>query len=148
MGCDIHMFVEKHTEDGWQSADHYIKNPYYCISYVTGETEPEYEVQEIWSGQNYRLFYLLAGVRNEGDLTPISDPKGLPSDVTEFVRGESEKLGSDGHSHSYLSLSEIKAHKDDEGILKELIQRMEWRKKDMDLWGSDEKIRIVFWFDS
>ena len=144
MGCDIHMFVEKHTGDGWQSADHYIKN------HGIDEAEPEYTVQEICGDRNYRLFYLLAGVRNEGDLTPVSDPKGLPSDVTEFVRGESEEWGSDGHSHSYLTLGEIKAHKDDEGILKELIQRMEWRKKDMDLWGSgsDEKIRIVFWFDS
>lgn len=78
--------------------------------------------------RNYRVFAMLAGVRNgvgfagvktHEPLVPISEPRGLPADL-ELVDGDSIKLavwqGDESieitewigdHSHSWLTLTEI-----------------------------------------
>lgn len=58
--------------------------------------------------RNYRVFAVLADVRNGLGFNPIDYPRGLPDDVTEEVKEESDSYGEDGHSHSYLTLREIK----------------------------------------
>lgn len=69
--------------------------------------------------RNYDVFAMLANVRNgrgfagcdTGDgFVPISEPRGLPDDVTPEVRAESDKWGGDGHSHSWLTLAELLAY--------------------------------------
>ena len=76
------------------------------------ETEEEEIVDakafEIEVGRNYSLFSILADVRNYDDFTPISQPKGLPQDVTEHIKALSDSYGCDGHSHSYISMQEFK----------------------------------------
>ena len=114
MGCDIHFYLEKRQKDGtWISADNWSENEYY-------QDDPEHErklvANEVYNSRNYNLFSILADVRNgrgfaecdTGDgFIPISDPKGLPPDVSGVIKDLSESWGSDGHSHSYFNLTEL-----------------------------------------
>ena len=145
MGCDIHIYVEKKVKNEWENGDVFVKNKYFGID----ETEPEYKVNEIHSTRNYNLFALLANVRNYGGIDPISRPRGLPGDVSVFVKNKSDSYGSDGHSHSYLNLFEIKKFSENE-LLKDIITKLEYRQKDLKIYGenADSNIRIVFWFDN
>jgi len=107
MGCDIHGFIEyKKTVSGkteWRSGDYFKKNEYF------GEDdEPEFKVVEAFGNRNYFAFAQLCGVRSRGkDIEPISEPKGLPDDVTNYVKSESERWGCDGHSHSFVTLRQV-----------------------------------------
>lgn len=111
MGCNIHLAVEVRQANGWQRAEPMEPNPY---ASVEGEVP---EIRQSWyDGRNYRLFAMLADVRNgsgsagadTGDrIEPIADPRGLPDDASEEVRQSSERWGIDGHSHSYLTLAEL-----------------------------------------
>lgn len=123
MGCDIHLFVEKKINGQWEA--------------IKGVNEPELEIWRgslqkakvkgrdtsyhekqikellegthgfIYDGRHYLLFSILAGVRNYYHLTPISEAKGLPKDVSLEVKNASDYWGCDGHSHSYLSVREL-----------------------------------------
>lgn len=116
MGCDIHIHVEyKHRQfigknakgenefcEAWQCGDYFYLNPYYGF-----ENEKKYNKSEFCEGRNYSRFATLANVRNYGDTPYISEPRGLPSDVTSEVKADSDAWGCDGHSHSYLTLKEL-----------------------------------------
>ena len=109
MGCDIHTYVEiKKTINGekkWVSADVFKFNPYYLED---NEYEiNEYEIVHICDTRNYSLFATLANVRNYGNTCYISEPKGLPNDVSDFVRKEYEEEKWDAHSCSYFTLKEL-----------------------------------------
>ena len=68
MGCDIHAFIDfnKPGEDWCQ-----------CFS------------DELSLDRDYAVFAKLAGVRNHGDeIVPISEPRGLPQNVSWTVSGE------------------------------------------------------------
>ena len=106
MGCDIHLFAEFRKEEG-------------CEWVATGEWEKErgegswplnipYK-KRIYTGRNYELFSILAGVRNGSNLKSISDPvaRGLPPDVSSKVLAQSDIWGVDGFAHSFLTLKEI-----------------------------------------
>lgn len=86
MGCDIHLFVEKKTKDGWS-----------CI----------YDEGKLYSNRSYSLFSILADVRNDGDFIPISEPKGIPDDASSSVKGYMEDWGCDIHSKSFLTVQEL-----------------------------------------
>jgi len=108
MGTDIHLFSEKKkTVNGvekWVNADYWKINPYF------GEdnSEPELEIVSLYSNRNYCLFNLLADVRGYG--TAISQPRGLPDDVSDIVKKESDRWDGDGHSHSYFTLDELRKY--------------------------------------
>lgn len=110
MGCDIHMFVEqrKKIKDAvkWVSGDYFKMNPF------AGERhENQYEILELHGNRNYSLFTTLAGVRDYGGKTiPVSDLKGMPDDACDFVNQSCEDWEGDGHSHSWLSLKEIREY--------------------------------------
>lgn len=106
MGCDIHFYTEVHSpEGGWLSADRW--------------TSEDRRAPDTRLRVNYDLFAMLAGVCNgygfAGALTgagfvPISPPKGMPPDCDRRIAAKSEQWGVDGHSHSYLTLSELLAY--------------------------------------
>lgn len=115
MGCDIHCYVEKRDGSKWVSADRWEPCEYEPDS---GRKTVPYG-SRIYSGRNYDLFGILADVRNGrgfagirtgAGFNPISEPKGLPVDVSPEVKAESEGWGCDGHSHSWLTLSELLAY--------------------------------------
>jgi hypothetical protein len=105
---------------------------------------------ECYGGRNYYLFGILAGVRgNGGDFGPISEPRGIPSDVSRSVQVILDDWGSDGHSESYFTLQELldvdwdKYKKDD--WLDEFMDTIESLKK---VDPDPNKVRIVFFFDN
>jgi len=113
MGCDIHCYVEILTDNGWE-----IQNV------------------SVLQDRNYRLFAILAGVRNEFGIKPIALPKGIPWNSSKEFRTICEEWSSDGHSHSYLSLQTILDFDwTQEVILSGLIQRDIWEK-----WHKTEKL--------
>lgn len=107
MGCDIHMHVEakdSYTIEGkWRCIDLWKLNPYYGED----EWEREYVIEPIYRTRNYVLFTALAGVRSTGDNPCISNNRGLPEDVTDAVRAESDRWNGDGHSHGWATLKEL-----------------------------------------
>ncbi len=148
MGCDIHLWAETFDENtGWKPV-----TPDRFDQAVRGDNDSG--VFEQWDGgwqtsRNYWLFSVLAGVRNDGEVEPISEPRGLPDDVSDAVRADSDEWGADGHSHTWLSLGEIVAH--------------DWPEPDPgcpawpDTWLGPvvqtlttllAPCRLVFWFDN
>jgi hypothetical protein len=104
MGCDIHVYIEKRIgKDSVWTADegHHLE--------VEFEGSPD---ERVWvhecsaAGRDYELFGLLAGVRSYGDEC-LYQPRELPADLSEKVRLAAENWGMDGHSHTYLTLSEF-----------------------------------------
>lgn len=111
----------KHLEE---QADQMERGTYQGISDGDTETFLEYDAPEIykdwvWNGRNYNLFAILANVRNgrgfagiktgEG-FNPIAKPKGLPADVSEYVKGRSASWDGDGHSHSWHTVADLLAY--------------------------------------
>lgn len=110
MGCDIHMYVEYkktvNNKEQWICGDYFKKTPYH-----NGEDESEkaFEKIELHGNRNYQLFTTLAGVRDyTQQVVPVSNPKGVPEDACEFVKKENESWDSDGHTHSWLTLKELR----------------------------------------
>lgn len=141
MGCDIHVHTEVKINGQWH----------------------HYNAPEV--NRNYALFAYMANVRNYGDITPISEPKGLPDDVSFMVQFDSDRWGDDGHSHSYLTADEIVLVDE---FYKKLLEAREVKEQ---YWGNlfgwffgdtfagftkypedrpedVEDVRIIFWFDS
>ena len=118
MGCDIHIHVEykRHKfigSDGdnkpqyvkeWACGDYFKINPYYPDD---PDDEKLYSLVEFCDDRNYERFSILANVRNYGGTDYISEPRGLPTDVTKEVKEDADNWGYDGHSHSYMTLKEL-----------------------------------------
>lgn len=102
MGCDIHLYKEKHVNGEWVTADVWESSDY-------GDDENSIDVpwEKRFTGRNYNLFGLLSkGVRRE---FPFSfKPRGLPFNACQEIANNAEAWGCDGHSHSYLYLHELK----------------------------------------
>lgn len=156
MGADIHVFIEQKTiiSDNpliteWISIDEWEHNPYF------EETEVR---KPYWEDRNYLLFAILADVRNDYNIDPISLPKGLPEDVSPEVKNQSDKEGEDAHTRSWLTLKELleydwqqKFNDDNNEIfpLKEMVIPFvdEFIPRLIKL-NEPENIRMVFWFDN
>src|SRR5262249_46209472 len=117
MGCDIHFYVEKQVNGAWYSADKWAPN-----EDAGDEGEPILALaykNRFYSDRNYNLFGILANVRNgsgfagcdTGDgFVPISEPRGIPDDVSKEVKAEADRWDGDGHSHSWLTVTELMAY--------------------------------------
>jgi hypothetical protein len=138
MGTDIHLIVE-HKKDGkWQRIDppdFYPRDPWILKQILKAETEETDEQRadpdgmyqyyinkrdhDWYSGRSYKLFAMLANVRNGSGFAgiktgegykPISLPKGLPPDLSVPVADETEQPGAFDfgyHDFSYLTLKEL-----------------------------------------
>lgn len=117
MGCDIHLYVERKVDDKWVTADKWTPDPY------ADEGEESRLIVDyhdcFYSERNYDLFAMLADVRNNigfggcvpgAGFNPIVEPKGLPDDVSPEVKRESDELGLGFHSHSWLTLAELRVY--------------------------------------
>lgn len=111
MGCDIHMFVEyKETfknESKWVNGDYFKRNPRFEKDSAWNNNE--FELIELHGDRNYSLFSTLAGVRDYSDkIIPVSEPKYLPEDISDFVNEHAKQWEGDAHTHSWLTLKEIR----------------------------------------
>ncbi len=103
MGCDIHVCTEKRLIDGtWWCADRFRYNEYYLE-----DDSSVLEVCPIYTERSYKLFSILADVRNYDNIIPISKPRGLPEDITEQVQSIYEEYMDYAHSESWLYAEEI-----------------------------------------
>jgi len=131
MGCDVHMWAEirpgKDSSSHWVQVGPWLPNPSYHPDeptvFLDGIEPPllwnSPLTAEIYTGRNYRLFGMLAGVRNGvgvagadmGDpVVPIAEPRGVPKDASGGFLTEVRGWGGDGHSHSWLTLEELRAY--------------------------------------
>jgi hypothetical protein len=116
MGCDIHCYAEiKNSRGKYEKVANKFINAYYDPDSKFEWNKEKYTDEPICL-RNYELFAILADVRNgygfagcdTGDgFNIISEPKGIPSDVSNEIREKSDSLDCDGHSHSYLTVDEI-----------------------------------------
>jgi hypothetical protein len=98
----------------WICGDYFKPNPYRDM----WEDESKMDRLELYGHRNYHLFSTLAGVRDYSrQIVPISEPKGLPKDCCLFVKTENNKWDCDGHSHSWLTLKEIKDYQNTSPVL-------------------------------
>lgn len=141
MGSDIHAHVEIKIGGEWHHYNHPSAN------------------------RRYALFSRMANVRNSGKIDAISEPRGLPDDITFMTRFDRERWEGDAHSESWLSAEEVAALDKwmREGIAKEYptdhyniesdfgyIFGNGWniKKYPNDYPPGLEDARLVFWFDN
>lgn len=148
MGCDIHCFVEKADKDYdfWYQVKLYRVSPYYN----------DLEIVRAYDDRDYNLFSILAGVR--GIYEPLIEPRGLPKNLSEDVRKESEWIGSDAHTQTWYDLNELillkKMHRNEEDYISfinfvdRILAYLDFA--DERIYGNVEsgKYRVVIWFDS
>jgi hypothetical protein len=175
MGCDIHSFAEirnKQTNKWEKVGDHFSLDEFDKKYYKKEKGENPFD----W--RNYSMFAFLAGVRNYDRCEPLSEPRGLPKDISIEVMEEYEKLRYDAHSASFLTLKELL----DFDYEKEFWNRRITKQTSPNSWngaslaeegegeiisyrdnlgewffihlnelkelGEPEDVRIVFWFDN
>jgi hypothetical protein len=138
MGCDIHTHVERYdpVTEQWVG----IK--------TTG-----YEAKA--QGRDYELFAKLAGVRGNGP-----EPRGMPDDISPYVRWELESWEADAHSHSWCPLLDFITIGEGTPLpkIKDISTKVyEWfhinlperyTDKEVDILKLQTGYRVVFWFDN
>lgn len=112
MGCDIHAKVQVREGGVWRTIEAPVEK--------RGEGSLwEFEFEH-WPGlgdRNYDHFAVLANVRNDGNIMPISKPKGLPKDMQTFgFDVEDYALGD--HSQSWVDLLELLGYPWDREVTK------------------------------
>lgn len=100
MGCDIHFYVERNVGRKWQSCDTWD------VEKESKDPFVPYE-KSFYNNRNYRLFSILAGIRNSHNFLPIDSPRGLPPGCSPVIKATSKSWGVDGHSHSYFTIKEL-----------------------------------------
>lgn len=123
MGCDIHFHVEtrEYDDQPWRSVYRPEKKDWGADNYYG------------YSGRNYRLFAMLADVRNDGGIEPICTPRGLPKDLSADVAADYECWRGDAHSSTHFLLPELLAFDwGREATIRGLLSRAEyedWTKR-------------------
>lgn len=127
MGCDCIAYVEVKKELAtwyWEPA---------------GPRDVDGDLAQWFVPQNYRLFGLLAGVRDES-VEPLSPPRGLPDDVSSEIEMAHRENQEDAHSASWFTLSELMRCGDVESDVIGALQKLYGDK------GEGRRVRLVFWF--
>ena len=112
----------------------------------------------LYSTRMYATYAVLAGVRNDVGLDPISEPRGLPLDVSAETLGEYEAHGFPNErrsSASWLTLGELDAYDWSRPVVPsptglrpiiELNPELAHALAAMRAMGSPDDVRAVFWF--
>lgn len=117
MGCDIHCHIEEFTppREGKKN-----RNGDQAQGYSFGVAH------FVNLGRNYRLFALMAGVRNDplNPVTPVADPKGVPATVAFRTQ------------RAYSVRVEDQADDEGEAVTKETAQQ--WVDNGYSVWMNDD----------
>lgn len=127
MGCDIHAVIEYQRYEG----DRFWS--------VGGEFRPD---------RCYMLFSHMVGVRNGGDsVTPLTSPRGLPSDISFGASGIYEKQRHDAHNASWMTLDEFaeSVRRTEEEAGRRVSPEYHAMLAAM---RELPRVRVVFWFDN
>lgn len=175
MGGDIHSFAEvKNAQTGkWEK----VGEVFPLDEYDRKACNKEFG-DSPFDWRSYSMYGFLAGVRNYSHCEPLSEPKGLPDDLSPEVAKEAEEWAGDGHSHSWLTLKELLAFDYDKTFRDKRVTK----QVAPDFWndaalaeegegahvtyrerlgepffralevlktlGEPENVRVVFWFDN
>lgn len=153
MGCDIHSFAERKTENGYELIEGVHPFDWRC----------------------YGMYGFLANVRNYSEVKPISQPRGFPDDAAPGTREKRDEWHGDGHTHSWLSVDELSAFNYDDEMEDRRVTRqlapnffdggctaepgggktMTYREflgteffRDLEELRANAADRVVFWFDN
>ena len=112
MGIDITLFVEERVnENQWELAESPVKNPFFHPDDPECETETKLIPKVIDLDRCYSLFAILANVRNgshaEGEFNFISEPKGIPQDISVIGNHFYQSFGDASENASWLTSAEI-----------------------------------------
>jgi len=133
MGCDIHATMEYDKR--------YEGNDEWWCSFA----------KDIQIDRNYTLFSVLANVRNysEEGIKPISEPRGVPENVSFEFKDELEEWGSDAHSASWVTHAELNDYTDKYPDVINL-EKEDWfiAMKNLATKYGDKNVRLVFFFDN
>lgn len=175
MGCDIHSFAEirnKETNKWEKVGDHFSLDQFDIDFYKKEKGEHPFD----W--RSYSMFAFLAGVRNYDYCEPLSEPKGIPDDVSEEVKEMYDGFSVDAHSASFLTTKELIDFNYDKTFWNRRVTKQtspnSWNgaslaeegegtvityRENLGQWffkhleelkelGEPEDVRIVFWFDN
>lgn len=109
MGCDIHTLIQVRTEKGWE-----VFNEKIFL------TELDIPTNQPFMQRSYRLFGVLAGVRNYSEIPPIKLPIGWPADLAT----DDGWVSIDANPHNDIYLGD---HSKTWYSLKELLE-FDWLK--------------------
>jgi len=143
MGCDIHAYIEVKADGQWKYYNWRRKHNY-------GEHQSHLDWERMTNDplhilRHYALFAALAGVRNNFNTIPVSKPRGLPSNITKPVKAISDDWNSDGHTHSWLTLSEMQNYDfKSAGVYDGWTKTLDAMAELVDDPGN---LRLVFFFD-
>lgn len=122
MGCDIYTWFEikvkdKNRPEVWETLGNIFDNKgrYYIDELPTFIDGEGYEVnkrltEHPYRERSYKLFSLLAGVRNgtgKDYIKPIFPPRGVPKDASLYYLARVKEFKGSGHSHSYITFKEM-----------------------------------------
>lgn len=155
MGADIHLVTQVRQPDGtWRDVE-----PDYRCPACQGTGKYGTSPACAWCGgsgkggqydwRDYRIFALLADVRNGDGVEPLAAPRGLPADFdVDDARGpnhlEHGGMWMGDHSHSWLTVAELSAHQDwpeDAMFAQDFLPAIA-------KLGEPDAVRIVFGFDN
>ena len=109
MGCDIHLRVQHRAGVVWFYSEKQVPD-----KYREGQTTHE----RWYDGRNYRLFAMLADVRNGvgfagvdtgNRFNPIAEQRGLPEGIDAYIgkTNDDYEFWFGDHSFSWLTLTEL-----------------------------------------
>lgn len=177
MGCDIHSHVEVRKDGQWSIAGPIFPLEGFDLKWSLEHGGGTHGV-EPFGHRNYGWFGFLANVRNYSHTPCIQEPRGLPMELAQEVKEDSDGWGGDGHSHSWLTLRELLDYDYDQVFWDRRVTKQtapncwngaalanegEGRKlplrdflgegffaylKHMKILGDPDDVRVVFWFDN
>src|SRR6266404_8015342 len=115
MGCDIHIMIEEYKNNQWNFVQYeqtavemndVSYNDFDNLRMINvSYDEDEINEMEVNIIRNYNLFALLADVRNNIGLTPLSPIRGIPLNTDQRIKD----YMNDGslHSLTFYEVSEL-----------------------------------------
>jgi len=110
MGCDIHIRCEVKRNNKWElNTKDIFPNPWYEFSLNDPDwSSPNDEFTDTpESTRLYDWFAILANIRNNEGFNVISEPRGIPKDISKECKVWLDKKSDFLHSHSYLRLKDF-----------------------------------------